>query len=154
MEMQVVGVERIKEYINNESEADWKTTFLNDSIRQQNNPVQTYNVTSPEQQHFSLTDWPSVGQIEFDQFCFRYKADAPLVLKRLNFIILSGERIGIVGRTGAGKTSLTLALFRLVEPDSGRILIDGVDISRVGLHELRKSLTIIPQVKNFFILLF
>ena len=67
------------------------------------------------------------------------------MLKQIDLKINSGQRVGIVGRTGAGKSSLTLALFRLIEPSSGTILIDSVDISKLGLYELRSRLTIIPQ---------
>jgi ATP-binding cassette subfamily C (CFTR/MRP) protein 1 len=68
-----------------------------------------------------------------------------LVLKGINLHVNAGEKIGIVGRTGAGKSSLTLALFRILEADGGRILIDGRDISKMGLHDLRRQLTIVPQ---------
>lgn len=67
------------------------------------------------------------------------------MLKQIDFSINSGQRVGIVGRTGAGKSSLTLALFRLIEPTSGTILIDSVDVTKLGLYELRSRLTIIPQ---------
>uniref|UniRef100_A0AC34GY50 ABC transporter domain-containing protein n=1 Tax=Panagrolaimus sp. ES5 TaxID=591445 RepID=A0AC34GY50_9BILA len=75
----------------------------------------------------------------------RYRPNTPLVSKNLNLQINCGEKIGIVGRTGAGKTSLTMALFRLIEPSEGTIIIDGIDFRRLGLHELRRALTIIPQ---------
>ena len=68
-----------------------------------------------------------------------------LVLKGIDFEIMSGEKIGIVGRTGAGKSSLTLALFRIVEAAAGSIFIDGVNIGQLGLGKLRSRLTIIPQ---------
>ena len=64
-------------------------------------------------------------------------------------MILGGEKVGIVGRTGAGKSSLTLALFRIIEPVTGSISIDGVDVSKLGLHTLRSRLTIIPQAYFF-----
>ena len=75
----------------------------------------------------------------------RYRDGLDLVLDSVNFEVKGGERVGIVGRTGAGKSSLTMALFRLIEPSSGKILIDGVDISTLGLHDLRSQITIIPQ---------
>ena len=69
-----------------------------------------------------------------------------MVLKNINLKLTGGDKVGIVGRTGAGKSSLNLALFRLVEPSGGTIKIDNVDISTLGLHNLRESLTILPQV--------
>lgn len=89
--------------------------------------------------------WPMSGAIEFRDFSTRYRENLPLVLKNLNFFIASGERIGVVGRTGAGKSSLTLALFRIIEAAGGAIFIDGVDTSKIGLKDLRSSVAIIPQ---------
>merc|ERR1712037_577822 len=89
--------------------------------------------------------WPREGKIELEGYSTRYREGLDLVLRQISATIQGGERVGIVGRTGAGKSSLTLALFRLIEPASGRILIDGVDISKLGLHKLRSRLTIIPQ---------
>ena len=70
------------------------------------------------------------------------------MLRDIDVEIKGGERMGIVGRTGAGKSSLTLALFRLIEPASGTIKIDGLDVAKMGLHSLRSRITIIPQVKH------
>ena len=93
--------------------------------------------------------WPSKGEIRFKGVSLRYSSDSEPVLKDLNFQVKAGEKIGIVGRTGAGKSSLISAVFRLVEP-SGIITIDGVDISTLGLHELRQKISIIPQDPSLF----
>lgn len=79
----------------------------------------------------------------------RYREGLDLVIKNVNAQIRGGEKVGIVGRTGAGKSSLTVALFRLVEPAEGTIEIDGLDVTKMGLHELRTKLTIIPQGNTF-----
>ncbi|KAK4196916.1 P-loop containing nucleoside triphosphate hydrolase protein [Triangularia verruculosa] len=89
--------------------------------------------------------WPTGGRIEVDNLVVSYADDLPPVLKGLNFSVNSNERVGVVGRTGAGKSSLTLALFRFLEARSGSIHIDGIDISKIKLHDLRSRLAIIPQ---------
>ncbi|KAI0601430.1 P-loop containing nucleoside triphosphate hydrolase protein [Biscogniauxia sp. FL1348] len=89
--------------------------------------------------------WPAEGRVEVDDLVVSYAEDLPPVLKGLNFTIERGERVGVVGRTGAGKSSLTLALFRFLEARSGSIRIDGLDISTLRLHDLRSRLAIIPQ---------
>jgi ABC-type multidrug transport system fused ATPase/permease subunit len=89
--------------------------------------------------------WPDRGRIEFDSFSMRYRDGLPLALDGLSFVVEPGKRCGVVGRTGAGKSTLTIALFRLVEGESGRILIDGVDLSTLGLSDVRGRLSIIPQ---------
>ncbi|KIK62471.1 hypothetical protein GYMLUDRAFT_41922 [Collybiopsis luxurians FD-317 M1] len=89
--------------------------------------------------------WPSQGDVEFSSVVFKYRPELPAVLKGISFKVKGGEKIGIVGRTGAGKSSLMSAIYRLVELDSGTISIDGVDISKVGLTDLRSGLSIIPQ---------
>ena len=93
----------------------------------------------------ALPTWPSYGRIKFVNYSVRYRPDTELVLKNLNFDVRPGEKVGVVGRTGSGKSTLCLALFRLLEPSLGTILIDDVDISEIGLKKLRSSLTIIPQ---------
>ncbi|EQC35314.1 hypothetical protein SDRG_07025 [Saprolegnia diclina VS20] len=90
-------------------------------------------------------DWPTTGHVTFSNMSFRYKEHDALVLKDVNVDIASGEKIGIVGRTGAGKSSLTMALFRINELASGSISIDGVDIKSVGVKTLRSAIAIIPQ---------
>lgn len=89
--------------------------------------------------------WPQQGVVEFRNFQVRYREGLELVLKGIDFSVKSQEKIGIVGRTGAGKSSLTLALFRIIEAADGKIVIDDVDVAQIGLHSLRSRLTIIPQ---------
>uniref|UniRef100_A0A9L0TIK6 Multidrug resistance-associated protein 1 n=1 Tax=Equus caballus TaxID=9796 RepID=A0A9L0TIK6_HORSE len=122
METNVVAVERLKEYSEIEKEAPWRIQEM----------------TPP-------SDWPQVGRVEFRNYGLRYREDLDLVLKRINVTINGGEKVGIVGRTGAGKSSLTLGLFRINEPAEGEIIIDDVNIAKIGLHDLRFKITIIPQ---------
>ncbi|XP_078033391.1 ATP-binding cassette sub-family C member 4 isoform X2 [Augochlora pura] len=93
--------------------------------------------------------WPSKGEILFDHLYLRYSDSTPSVLKNLNIVIKAGEKVGIVGRTGAGKTSLISALFRLTKLE-GRICIDNLDTNQIGLHDLRKKISIIPQEPILF----
>ena len=91
------------------------------------------------------SDWPSDGKVEFREAVLTYRKGLPPALQSTSFVIEGGEKIGVVGRTGAGKSSLFQALFRMVPLTSGMIVIDGADISSVPLDRLRSSLTIIPQ---------
>ena len=93
----------------------------------------------------NLRDWPSKGEIRFENFNVKYRNDTEIVLKDINFHLKPGEHLGVVGRTGSGKSTISLCLFRILEAYSGKIYIDGVDISKVGLQKLRESITIIPQ---------
>ncbi|XP_055643285.1 multidrug resistance-associated protein 1 isoform X8 [Toxorhynchites rutilus septentrionalis] len=122
VETNIVAVERIKEYGETKQEAAWEIP----------------NSKLPK-------DWPELGRVEFQNFQVRYREGLDLVLKGITFAVEGGEKVGIVGRTGAGKSSLTLALFRIIESAGGKIIIDGHDISQLGLHALRSRLTIIPQ---------
>ncbi|CAG2108667.1 unnamed protein product, partial [Medioppia subpectinata] len=89
-------------------------------------------------------DWPQKGRIEFRDVSLYYKGSDEPVLKNLNCVIKSGEKVGIVGRTGAGKSSIISALFRMVEPN-GDIIMDGLSVGGIGLRELRSKISIIPQ---------
>uniref|UniRef100_A0A673BQ09 ATP-binding cassette sub-family C member 5 n=1 Tax=Sphaeramia orbicularis TaxID=375764 RepID=A0A673BQ09_9TELE len=129
-EARFTSVERINHYIKClESEA----------------PRQSPEATAP------APSWPQHGKITFQNVEMRYRDDLPLVLKKLSFTILPEETIGIVGRTGSGKSSLGVALFRLVELTGGSIIIDGINIAQIGLDDLRSKLAIIPQEPVLFI---
>uniref|UniRef100_A0A3B3TUD5 Canalicular multispecific organic anion transporter 1-like n=1 Tax=Poecilia latipinna TaxID=48699 RepID=A0A3B3TUD5_9TELE len=121
LETNIVAVERVSEYSELENEAPWVT---------QDRPSEK---------------WPEAGRLQFVDYKVRYRPELDLVLKGISCDIGSTEKIGIVGRTGAGKSSLTNCLFRIIEAADGHILIDDVDISKIGLHDLRNRLTIIPQ---------
>ncbi|XP_075738556.1 ATP-binding cassette sub-family C member 3 isoform X2 [Rhipicephalus microplus] len=121
-ETNLVAVERCFEYTRTPQEAPWERPDFKPDDR-----------------------WPTAGRVVYDNYSTRYRNDLELVLKGISCDINPGEKIGIVGRTGAGKSSLTLSLFRLIEAAGGAICIDGMDISYLGLYDLRSKLTIIPQ---------
>merc|ERR1719357_1746257 len=122
VETNIVGVERIMEYSEIDQEAPW-----------------VYPTDRPGR------DWPETGEVEFEKYALRYREGLDLVVKDITCKVDGGKKVGIVGRTGAGKSTLTVALFRIVESALGSIKIDGRDISKIGLHDLRNKLTIIPQ---------
>lgn len=93
--------------------------------------------------------WPAHGDIKFEKLSLKYDLDEPYILKGLTFSIKSGEKVGIVGRTGAGKSSIIAALFRLAITD-GNIVIDGIDAKSISLNKLRSSISIIPQEPVLF----
>jgi ABC-type multidrug transport system fused ATPase/permease subunit len=126
-EQNMNSVERIKEYLDVEQEAD--------AIIEKNRPP---------------PNWPSQGAVEFINYSTSYRKDLAPVLRNLTFKIGAREKVGIVGRTGAGKSSLALAIFRGLEADSGKILIDDVDIGLIGLRDLREAITIVPQEPTLF----
>ena len=96
------------------------------------------------------TEWPNNGKVEFKNYSLKYRPDTEIVLDDLSFSINNNEKIGVVGRTGAGKSTLCLALCRIVEAYSGSIIIDGIDIGSIGLSDLRQKITIIPQDPTLF----
>uniref|UniRef100_A0A8C6PXB0 ABC-type glutathione-S-conjugate transporter n=1 Tax=Nothobranchius furzeri TaxID=105023 RepID=A0A8C6PXB0_NOTFU len=123
LENNIVAVERVKEYSETKTEAPWE-------VEDKKPP--------PE--------WPMTGNVQFQNYSVRYREGLDLVLRNITLNVKGGEKIGIVGRTGAGKSSMTLCLFRLLEAAAGEITIDDVKIAEIGLHDLRSKLTIIPQV--------
>eukprot|EP00041_Stephanoeca_diplocostata_P037729 m.1441308 g.1441308 ORF g.1441308 m.1441308 type:complete len:1389 (-) comp25094_c0_seq49:2097-6263(-) len=106
---------------------------------------------SPSRQGTTSAPWPTAGRIEFDDVSMRYRPDLPEVVRGLTLSIASGENVGIVGRTGSGKSTLTLGLFRLLAKHTGRIVIDGQDIAELPLHTVRSALTVIPQDPVLFV---
>ncbi|KAG6501284.1 hypothetical protein ZIOFF_041163 [Zingiber officinale] len=96
------------------------------------------------------SSWPCIGEIELHNLQVRYRQNMPLVLRGLTCTFPGGMKTGIVGRTGSGKSTLIQALFRIIDPTVGHIVIDGIDISTVGLHDLRSRLSIIPQDPTMF----
>ncbi|EFR00504.1 metal resistance protein YCF1 [Nannizzia gypsea CBS 118893] len=127
VETNIVSVERVLEYANLPSEAP--------DVIFKNRPT---------------LGWPSQGAVTFNNYSTRYRPGLDLVLKGINLSIKPHEKIGVVGRTGAGKSSLTLSLFRIIEAAEGQISIDGLDISKIGLQDLRGRLAIIPQDAALF----
>ena len=133
LETSVVSVERIKQYGDTPPEAPERLGEL---------PVA---LTTAAVAVAGGGGKKRVGALVFQGVKMRYRPGLPLVLKGLDVEIVAGEKIGVVGRTGAGKSSLILAILRLVEPCGGRILLDGVDTKKLGLHDLRRLFAVIPQ---------
>lgn len=124
------------------------------SVERINHYIKTLESEAPRQSPEAAQpapSWPPEGKITFQDVEMRYRDDLPLVLKNLSFTILPEETIGIVGRTGSGKSSLGVALFRLVELTGGSIIIDGINVAQIGLDDLRSKLAIIPQEPVLFI---
>lgn len=128
LENNMTSVERVMEYINLRPESDVKCN---------------------EEKKPDLSDWAKQGEIEFNNLSLKYSVDSEPILKSLNLKIRSGEKIGICGRTGAGKSSIIQAIFRLAH-NEGVIKINSVDISTVPLDVLRKNISIIPQESILF----
>ncbi|KAF9201752.1 Multidrug resistance-associated protein 5, partial [Haplosporangium sp. Z 27] len=97
------------------------------------------------------SSWPQEGRIDFDHLVLKYRKDSPPVLKDVSFSIMPKEKVGIVGRTGSGKSTLLVGLLRIVEASEGSIRIDGIDISTLGLKDLRTKVGIIPQEPVLFV---
>ncbi|PSR91458.1 ABC transporter C family member 10 like [Actinidia chinensis var. chinensis] len=123
----IISVERLEQYMHIPSEAP--------EIVEGNRPA---------------LNWPDVGKVEIHDLKVRYRPNAPMVLRGISCTFEGGHKIGIVGRTGSGKTTLISALFRLVEPEEGMVIIDGLNISTIGLHDLRSHFGVIPQEPTLF----
>ncbi|KAG0431063.1 hypothetical protein HPB47_022134, partial [Ixodes persulcatus] len=121
LEASMVAVERAMDYFDLPEEAPWRNPEMAPAV-----------------------EWPSRGDLAFTDYSVSYGDDADPVLRHVNFQAQGGQKIGIVGRTGAGKSTLALALFRIIEPKTGSIVVDNVDITKIGLHDLRQKMTIIP----------
>jgi ATP-binding cassette subfamily C (CFTR/MRP) protein 1 len=96
------------------------------------------------------SSWPQEGAITFKNYTAKYRPELKPSLNDINLHVKGGDNVGICGRTGAGKSSVTLALFRILEPFAGQIFIDGVDITTIGLADLRHKVTIVPQSPQMF----
>ncbi|TYH96058.1 hypothetical protein ES332_A12G152500v1 [Gossypium tomentosum] len=127
VENRMVSVERIKQFSSIQPEAAWHN-----------------------KNHLPPPNWPAHGNVELKDLQVRYRPSTPLVLKGITLSINGGEKIGAVGRTGSGKSTLIQAFFRLVEPTAGKIIIDDIDICMLGLHDLRSRFGIIPQEPVLF----
>ncbi|THG16749.1 hypothetical protein TEA_000614 [Camellia sinensis var. sinensis] len=123
----IISVERLNQYMHIPSEAP--------EVIEANRPP---------------ANWPIVGKVEIQDLKIRYRPDAPIILRGITCTFEGGHKIGIVGRTGSGKSTLIGALFRLVEPAGGKIVIDEIDIFTPGLHDLRSRFGIIPQDPTLF----
>ncbi|KAH3683179.1 hypothetical protein WICPIJ_005848 [Wickerhamomyces pijperi] len=127
VEMAMNSVERLKEYLDIEEEP---AEFVPD-----NEPP---------------ANWPHEGRLEISDLSLRYAAHLPKVIKNVSFDVDPNNKIGIVGRTGAGKSTIITALFRFLDPETGYIKIDGIDVTSIGLKNLRQAITIIPQDPTLF----
>ncbi|CAK9310098.1 unnamed protein product [Citrullus colocynthis] len=127
IENKMVSVERIKQFTIIPSEAAWR---VKDTL--------------------PPPYWPTHGDVHLQDLLVRYRPNTPLVLKGITLSIHGGEKIGVVGRTGSGKSTLVQVFFRLVEPSGGKIIVDGIDIGTLGLHDLRSRFGIIPQEPVLF----
>ncbi|KAH7839822.1 hypothetical protein Vadar_009200 [Vaccinium darrowii] len=127
MSNSIIAIERLEQYMHIPSEAP--------EIIEGNRPA---------------LNWPVVGKVEIRDLKVRYRPNSPLVLRGISCVFEGGDKIGIVGRTGSGKTTLISSLFRLVEPTEGSIIIDDINISTLGLHDLRSHFGIIPQDPTLF----
>jgi ABC-type multidrug transport system fused ATPase/permease subunit len=127
-EMNMNSVERVRNYTHVETEAARR---------------------SPKDQAPPRT-WPAKGAIKVEGLTLRYAPDLPTVIRDVTFEVEPSAKVAVVGRTGAGKSTIATAFFRFLEADSGSIIIDGIDISKIGLDELRSKMAIIPQDPTLF----
>jgi len=122
-ETNIVAVERVLEYTRLPLEAEHETTL----------------------ERKPAPSWPQHGAIEIRGMSLRYRENLPFIIRGLNLSISQRQRVGICGRTGSGKSSLLLALLRIVEPTEGEIFVDGVNVCKIGLGDLRSRISLVPQ---------
>ncbi|XP_043692552.1 ABC transporter C family member 3-like isoform X5 [Telopea speciosissima] len=132
----------------------WDLTMIENKIISIGRILQYTNIPSEPplliEENRPSHEWPSQGKVDIVDLQVRYAPHLPLVLRGLTCTFPGGRKIGIVGRTGSGKSTLVQTLFRMLEPEVGQILIDGINISKTGLHDLRSRLSIIPQDPTMF----
>ena len=128
LETDSVAIERIVEYNDLPQEAEW------DTADKESVPA----------------DWPTTGRLEIDEVSARYRQNLPEAVKDLNLVLKTGEKLGVCGRTGAGKSTLASVILRIIERTKGEIRLDGVDTRKIGLQQLRSNITIVPQDSVLF----
>lgn len=145
-EAQMNSVERVSEYSRIKSEEKWLKEALSGA-----GAMEAEEVEIPDDQEWSKEHkWPTAGEVKLEGYSFTYHPDLPNVLDNISITIKAGEKVGVCGRTGAGKSSLLLALYRMGLASGGRIVIDGQDIAEVPLEQLRGGLAIVPQEPMLF----
>lgn len=137
----MLSAARIMQLVDRGAEKDWVTEY--DGLVMKNRLGMGFENLAEQ--------WPEQATIKIKNFSLKYRAELPLVLKNINFEIRDREKIGIVGRTGAGKSSMIQALFRICEPEAGSVYeIGGCDALQLGLHSLRQHISVIPQTPFLF----
>jgi ABC-type multidrug transport system fused ATPase/permease subunit len=142
LELKMNAMERIKHYTNIKTEKPYDKDHARLQAKEEGG-AQLQLLEPPP-------SWPDKGRVEFNNICARYRPELDRVLDGVSFVVESRQKVGVVGRTGSGKSSLMLTLFRVLELERGSITIDGVDVARCGLKQLRQSIAMLPQDPTIF----